>query len=135
MIGTTPLKKAKVELWHCSAKGEYDNSSMNSGTEPQPSAMKKENISSILFYQFPYGIGDGVSRPAHYHLMITAEGYQPLVTQLYFTGDPFLKKDPSSASPAAKRRILSVETLNDKSKKVYFRRQSFQKTRRRNFGH
>jgi hypothetical protein len=52
--------------------------------------------------------------------MISAEGYQPLITQLYFTGDPYLTKDSSSASPTAKRRILKVQTLQDATKKVDF---------------
>jgi catechol 1,2-dioxygenase len=59
-------------------------------------------------------------RPAHFHLMITAEGYQPLVTQLYFSGDTYITTDLSSSSPAAKRRILEVQTLTDKTKKVLF---------------
>jgi len=117
---TTPFKKAKVELWHCSAKGEYDNSSDEFRYRATTFSDEEGKYFFNTILPVPYGIGNGVSRPAHYHLMITAEGYQPLVTQLYFTGDPFLKKDPSSASPAAKRRILSVETLNDKSKKVSF---------------
>ena len=52
--------------------------------------------------------------------MITAAGYQPLVTQLYFTGDPWLEKDGSSSSPTAKRRILDVQTLKNGSKKVEY---------------
>jgi hypothetical protein len=52
--------------------------------------------------------------------MITAEGYQPLVTQLYFSGDTYITTDLSSSSPAAQRRILEVQTLTDKTKKVLF---------------
>src|SRR5215210_5720799 len=52
--------------------------------------------------------------------MITAEGYQPFVTQLYFTGDNYVTKDPFSSSPAAKRRILETQTLNDGTKKVSY---------------
>ncbi|MCW3113056.1 MAG: catechol 1,2-dioxygenase [Segetibacter sp.] len=68
----------------------------------------------------PYEAGGGRMRPAHFHLMITAEGYQPLVTQLYFSGDTYITTDLSSSSPAAKRRILEVQTLTDKIKKVLF---------------
>ena len=52
--------------------------------------------------------------------MITAEGYQSFVTQLYFTGDDYITKDPSSASPNAKKRILDIQTLNDGTKKVSY---------------
>jgi hypothetical protein len=67
----------------------------------------------------PYGSGDNY-RPAHFHMMITAEGYQPLVTQLYFVGDPWIEKDSGSSSPTAKRRILEVQNLKDGSKKVAY---------------
>jgi hypothetical protein len=53
-------------------------------------------------------------------MMVTAEGYVPLVTQLYFTGDPYLDKDESSSSPNAKRRILNVESRQLGLKKVEY---------------
>lgn len=59
-------------------------------------------------------------RPAHFHLMITAAGYQPLITQLYFTNDPYLGTDPFSSAPAAKKRILGVGTAPDGKKKVVY---------------
>lgn len=68
----------------------------------------------------PYDVGDGNVRPAHFHMMITAPGYQPLVTQLYFTGDPWLDKDSSSSSPTAKRRILEVQNRRSGFKKVEY---------------
>jgi protocatechuate 3,4-dioxygenase beta subunit len=117
---TTPFKKAKIEIWHCSAKGEYDNDS----DEFRYRATTFTDDSGKYFFNtilpVPYSTGAGNYRPAHYHLMISAEGYQPLITQLYFTGDPHLKEDPSSASPTAKRRILTVKTLKDETKKVAF---------------
>jgi catechol 1,2-dioxygenase len=36
-------------------------------------------------------------RPAHIHVKLTAHGYQPLTTQLYFQGDEFLDSDVASA--------------------------------------
>jgi catechol 1,2-dioxygenase len=116
----TVFKKAKIELWHCSAKGEYDNSTDEfryRGTTYSDND-GKYFFNTIL--PVPYGIGGDVYRPAHFHMMISGEGYQALVTQLYFTGDKYLSKDSSSASPTAKRRILKVETLKDNSKKVSF---------------
>jgi protocatechuate 3,4-dioxygenase beta subunit len=116
----TVFKKAKIELWHCSAKGEYDNSTEEfryRGTTYSDND-GKYFFNTIL--PVPYGIGGDVYRPAHFHMMISGEGYQPLVTQLYFTEDKYLSKDSSSASPTAKRRILKVETLKDNSKKVSF---------------
>lgn len=36
-------------------------------------------------------------RPAHIHVKLTADGYQPLTTQLYFHGDDFLDSDVAGA--------------------------------------
>ena len=117
---TTPFKKAKVEIWHCSSKGEYDNSTDEFRYRATTFSDDEGKYFFNTILPVPYGVGNDIYRPAHYHLMITGEGYQPLVTQLYFTGDKYLSKDSSSSSPTAKRRILNVETLKDKSKLVLF---------------
>jgi len=116
----TPFKKAKVELWHCSSKGVYDNSSAEFRYRGTTYSDDKGHYSFQTILPVPYEVGGGRIRPAHFHLMITAEGYQPLVTQLYFTGDAHLEKDASSSSPTAKRRLLQIQTLPDGSKKVVF---------------
>ncbi len=111
----TPYNNAKIELWHCDDKGVYDNTSDKYLYRGTSYCNEKGEYSFKTILPVPY---DG--RPAHFHLMITAEGYLPLVTQLYFTGDQYIAKDVSSSSPSAKRRILEVETLKDKTKKVLY---------------
>lgn len=115
----TPYKKAKIELWHCDGNGKYDNESADFKYRGTTYTDRKGNYSFKTILPVPYGEGDNY-RPAHFHLMITAKGYQPLVTQLYFVGDPWIEKDGSSSSPAAKKRILEVKTENDHSKKVEY---------------
>ncbi len=115
----TPYKNAKIELWHCNGNGVYDNESADFKYRGTLYSDNEGNYSFKTILPVPYGEGDNY-RPAHFHLMISAEGYQPLVTQLYFTGDPWLEKDSGSASPTAKRRILEVQNLKDGSKKVSF---------------
>ena len=116
----TPYKNAKIELWHCSGDGVYDNTSdeyMYRGT------VYADNLGMYSFNTIlpvPYDIGGGSFRPAHFHMMITAAGYVPLVTQLYFAGDPHLEEDPSSSSPAARKRILDVQSRLDGTKKVIY---------------
>ena len=115
----TPFKKAKVELWHCSKDGVYDNSSdeyHHRGTT-YTDDQGKYYFNTIL--PPPYDVG-GSFRPAHFHMMITAEGFQSLVTQLYFAGDQYISKDNWASSSKAKNRILPVQTLKDDSKKVLF---------------
>ncbi len=115
----TPYKKAKIELWHCDGNGVYDNETADFKYRGTAYSDRKGNYSFKTILPVPYGAGENY-RPAHFHLMITAEGYQPLVTQLYFIGDPWLEKDSSSSSPTAKRRILEVQNLQDGSKKVAY---------------
>lgn len=105
---TTPYKNAKVELWHCDGSGQYDNESPDFKYRGTMYTDDKGRYSFKTILPVPYGEGNNY-RPAHFHMMITAEGYQPLVTQLYFTGDPWIEKDESASSPAAKRRILSIQ--------------------------
>lgn len=115
----TPYQKAKIELWHCDGNGVYDNESPDFKYRGTAYSDNEGNYSFKTILPVPYGSGDSY-RPAHFHLMITAEGYQPLVTQLYFVGDPWIEKDSLSSSPTAKRRVLNVQNLNDGSKKVYY---------------
>jgi catechol 1,2-dioxygenase len=116
----TPYKKARIELWHCSSKGVYDNESGEYRYHCTAFSGDNGNYSFKTILPVPYEIGSGQFRPAHFHIMITAEGYQPLVTQLYFVGDVYVTKDSSSSSPNAKRRILTVQTRKDGTKKVIY---------------
>jgi protocatechuate 3,4-dioxygenase beta subunit len=116
----TPYTDAKVEIWHCSSTGEYDNDSdafLHRGTTFTDD---EGNYHFNTILPVPYGVGNGRKRPAHFHLMITAKGYQPFVTQLYFAGDEHISNDPSASAASAKRRILTLQTLADGTKKVKY---------------
>ncbi len=105
----SPYKGAKVELWHCSSDEVYDNDSEEFRYRGTTFCDDKGNYNFISQMPVPYNAGGGRYRPAHFHILISAPGYQSLVTQLYFSGDPYLEKDISSASPKAKSRILDVK--------------------------
>ncbi|MEO6731289.1 MAG: hypothetical protein ABIN01_08725, partial [Ferruginibacter sp.] len=115
----TPYKNAKVELWHCDNQAKYDNTSNEFRFRGTTYSDDKGNYSFNTIVPVPYGSGNDI-RPAHFHLMITAEGYQPLVTQLYFAGDKNIAKDPAASSPTSKRRILKVQSLSDGKKKIVY---------------
>ncbi|MEP7320110.1 MAG: hypothetical protein ABI921_15240 [Panacibacter sp.] len=106
---TTPLKDACVEIWHCDAKGVYDNESDAFRYRGKACCDANGQYKFRTIFPIPYNIGGNNWRPAHYHLLISAPGYQELITQIYFTGDPHLSQDSSSSSPAAKRRILDIQ--------------------------
>lgn len=106
---STPLENAKVELWHCSADEIYDNDSNDYNYRGTTYSSGTGDYHFRTQMPVPYDAGGGMYRPAHFHLMISAPGYQNLITQLYFTGDPYLEKDESSRVPEARSRILAPE--------------------------
>ncbi len=53
-------------------------------------------------------------------MLISAKGYQDLITQLYFSGDQYISKDSFASSPAAKSRILDIKTAGNDEKAVVF---------------
>jgi protocatechuate 3,4-dioxygenase beta subunit len=116
----TAYPKAKIELWHCDGDGVYDNSSSEYRCRGTTYSDENGHYSFKTILPVPYDTGGGHIRPAHFHLMFSAGGSQPLVTQVYFTGDSHISKDPSASSPAAKNRILSVQNRSDGTKKVLF---------------
>lgn len=105
---STLYKNAKIELWHCSSEEVYDNDSEDYLYRGTTHCDENGKYSFKTQMPVPYDVGDGTIRPAHFHMMISAPGYQSLVTQIYFTGDPYLEKDASSASEEAKNRVLEV---------------------------
>jgi catechol 1,2-dioxygenase len=115
---TTPYKNAKVELWHCDEQGVYDNSSSAFNYRGTVKTDNEGNYSFQTIIPVPYDAGGGLIRPAHFHMMVTADGYQPFVTQLYFTGDKYIPKDPWAN--AAKGRHLEVTDYPNGVSKVVF---------------
>ncbi|TRO64377.1 catechol 1,2-dioxygenase [Christiangramia sabulilitoris] len=109
----TAYKNAKIELWHCSHDGVYDNSSDEFRYRGTTISDDEGKYKFITQMPVPYDTGGGNYRPAHFHLLITANGYKSLITQIYFKDDPYLLSDPSSSSPQAKERILKLKKNND----------------------
>jgi catechol 1,2-dioxygenase len=87
------LWNALVDVWHASAQGEYDNQSPKFlfRGRTTPSRCGRYRFTTVMPGQ--YDLGEA-KRPAHIHFKISAPGYRPLTTQLYFKGDPWLSRDP-----------------------------------------
>lgn len=117
---TTALKNACVELWHCDGNGVYDNDTPDFKYRAKTYCDENGNYSFKTILPIPYDAGGGNIRPAHFHMMVSAAGYQSLITQLYFTGDQYVSKDAFASSPAAKRRILEVKGAANNEKAVVF---------------
>ena len=53
-----------------------------------------------------YKLGDSF-RPAHIHFMVSAAGFRPIVTQLYFSGDRYLQpNDPCGVCASGDRTLI-----------------------------
>lgn len=116
----TALKNACVEIWHCDSKGVYDNESADFKYRAKTYCDKNGNYSFKTIIPVPYDTGNGNIRPAHFHMLVSAGGYQALITQLYFAGDPYISKDPSSSSSTAKKRILKFSKTPNGENSVSF---------------
>jgi hydroxyquinol 1,2-dioxygenase len=104
-----PLAGALLDVWQASADGFYDVqlphlTEMNLRGKFRADAQGRYAFRSIKpsFYPVP---GDGPVgqmikaagrhpyRPAHIHFIVSAEGYEPITTELFAEGDPYLDSD------------------------------------------
>ncbi len=95
-----PLPGATLDLWQANANGRYDNDDPR--TPPAPDIFL--NRARVLTdehgrYEYEtihpgaYKTSPTTWRPPHVHYLVRAKGYKPLITQLYFRGDPHQAKD------------------------------------------
>jgi catechol 1,2-dioxygenase len=109
--GGAPLASAVVDLWQSTSDGMYSFFTPKLPEEYllrgrlRTDATGEFEIRTIrpVPYQIPREgpVGDLLEnilgrhswRPAHLHFKIDADGHQPLTTQLYFAGDPYLDSD------------------------------------------
>lgn len=120
-----PIEGAKIEVWQTSKNGMYSGQDSNQPIANLRGVFMSRNdgcyaFSSILpvSYQIPSDgtVGELLNyakrhfwRPAHIHFMITAEGYQPLVTHLFIQGDEYLAED--AVFGVKDRLVVDYQTL------------------------
>jgi protocatechuate 3,4-dioxygenase beta subunit len=110
----TPLPDAVIDIWQTGPTGGYDI-----WDERQPEMNFRGKFSPVDEsgdYEFqtmlpkPYTVptegpvgryleasGQHPWRPAHIHFKVSADGHEPLVTQVFFAGDPYLDNDTIGA--------------------------------------
>jgi catechol 1,2-dioxygenase len=109
--GGAPLAGAVVDLWQSTSDGMYSfftpklpeeyvlRGRLRTGVagefevrtiRPVPYQIPREGPVGDLLENI---LGRHSWRPEHLHFKIGADGYQPLTTQLYFAGDPYLDSD------------------------------------------
>ncbi|WP_445115342.1 dioxygenase family protein [Acinetobacter sp. WZC-1] len=104
-----PVAGAKIEVWQTADNGMYSGqdpaqsiSNMRGAFISQPDGAYALKSILPISYQIPSDgtVGELLNyakrhfwRPAHIHFMITAPGYQTLVTHLFVSGDDHLRED------------------------------------------
>jgi catechol 1,2-dioxygenase len=120
--GKTPFKNCLVEVWQCDEKRLYDNISDEFKYRGAQKTGADGKYHFIGMHPIPYlGIENtDIWRPAHIHMLISGEGQQDLITQVYLEGDPHLEKDMLSASPEAVKRILKIGKNSNDEEAIRF---------------
>lgn len=97
-----PVARASVELWQTDAEGRYDNDTAEFRFRGRTLTDRdgRYQFDTIAPGRYPIGSygsspdGQPQYRPRHLHVKLTKRGFVPLVTQLYFRGEPENDHDP-----------------------------------------
>src|SRR3954454_4469824 len=120
-----PLPDAVLDIWQTGPNGGYD---IWDERQPDFNFRGRFGVGAGGAYEFqtmvpkPYTVptsgpvgryleamGQHPWRPAHIHFKVTAPGHQPLVTQVFFPGDPYLDNDTIGAVKPALVRAVEPE--------------------------
>lgn len=95
-----PLPFATLDIWQADHAGRYDN---DDDDHPPANGVFRLRARLVTdetgYYEYEtirpgrYRIGSNLWRPSHVHYLVRAKGYEELVTQMYFTGDPMNESD------------------------------------------
>jgi hydroxyquinol 1,2-dioxygenase len=104
-----PVPGARVEVWQADEDGFYDVQYEGLGDPRGRGHLIADEDGRFWFwsvkpeaYPIPHdgpvgellaAAGRGPMRPAHVHFLVTAEGYQTLITHAFAAGDPYLDSD------------------------------------------
>jgi catechol 1,2-dioxygenase len=104
-----PIPGALVDVWQSGADGTYEGQDQRQPAFNLRGRMYTDSDGCFEFisvlpvsYQIPTGgpvgrmlkaLGRHPYRPAHVHFKVSADGFQPLTTQVFVDGDPHLDSD------------------------------------------
>ena len=104
-----PLADALLDVWQAAPNGRYDiqdehQAGMNLRGRFRTNADGRYEFRSVKPKSYPVPDDGPVGmllraqgrhpyRPAHIHFIVTADGYEPLITALYIAGDSYIESD------------------------------------------
>ena len=105
-----PIPLAKMDIWHATGDGFYDVQLADlNGAMCLRGIIRTDEAGNYRFRSIkpasypitddgPVGgllrrLGRHPYRPAHIHFIVSAEGYRPIVTQIFAEGDEYLESD------------------------------------------
>ena len=104
-----PLAGALLDLWQSNSEGSYDVQLADAGGRQLRAKLRTDSSGRFHFRTIlptsypvptdgPVGLvldrmGRHPMRPAHLHFMVSAPGYETVVTHLFVKGDPYLDSD------------------------------------------
>ncbi len=107
-VAGEPIANATLDIWQAKADGVYDVQDPNAPFElrgrVRTDAGGRYGFKTYrpAFYSIPVDGPVGVlmeamkrhpMRPAHMHAIVSAPGYQPVITHVFVHGDPYLESD------------------------------------------
>jgi len=87
---TTPLAGVLLDIWQSDKDGNYHDAGTEYRLRGQVVTGADGRFQLETIRPGSYLIAENSWRPAHIHFLVTKPGYNPVTTQLYFAGDPFL---------------------------------------------
>jgi catechol 1,2-dioxygenase len=135
-LGGTPVAGATVDMWQAGQDGTYSGFVGDAPPRNLRGRMTTEADGTFRVrtirpapYQIPHAgptgaflamIGRHAWRPAHFHFTLGADGHEPLTTQLYFRGDPWLDGPGDVVGAVKDSLIVEVEEATDEAAAVEF---------------
>ena len=99
------ISNAVMDFWQADEHGGYDNVGFNFRGKIITDENGNYSLETIIPGKYLNG---SQYRPSHIHLKVQAEGYDELVTQIYFQGDESISVDPWASAPSATNRIIPL---------------------------
>ena len=93
-----PVPRALLDVWHCDARGDYDNTGFRHRGHLYADASGGYRLETIVPGLYP-------GRTRHIHIRVQAPGGTPLTTQLYFPGEA------DNARDGIWQRVLEITLL------------------------